>query len=101
MDLLRSNSATTRRVYSEGFSFNPLKHVDPVMTIGLPLLIVVTNAMTGAHTIFGGQNLCRSILQTFDMMSGGVALMAISVAVNLVLAFSRYLILAKTGICVG
>ena len=36
-------------------SFNPLKHVDPFMTVGLPLLIVISNMLTGASMpIFGG-----------------------------------------------
>lgn len=36
-------------------SFNPLKHVDPFMTVGLPLLIVISNMLSGANMpIFGG-----------------------------------------------
>lgn len=81
-------------------SFNPLKHVDPVMTIGLPLLIVVTNAMTGAHMpIFGGAKPVPFNPANIRHDEWGVALMAISgPLVNLVLAFFCYLILAKTGI---
>lgn len=36
-------------------TLNPVKHIDPFLTIGLPLLIVITNMLTGTYTpIFGG-----------------------------------------------
>lgn len=36
-------------------SFNPLKHIDPYMTIGLPMMIVILNLLTGANMpVFGG-----------------------------------------------
>ncbi|NCU37998.1 site-2 protease family protein [Candidatus Saccharibacteria bacterium] len=36
-------------------SLNPVKHIDPFLTLALPLMIVITNILTGTYTpIFGG-----------------------------------------------
>ena len=36
-------------------TLNPFKHIDPVMTIAMPLIIVVMNMVTGsALPVFGG-----------------------------------------------
>ena len=79
-------------------SFNPIKHVDPFLTIMLPLLIVVTNGLTGANMpIFGGAKPVP-INPANIRSEWGVALIAASgPLVNLVLAFVSYGILAATG----
>ena len=82
-------------------SFNPLKHVDPVMTIMIPLLIVVTNALTGATTpVFGGAKPVP--FNPANIKSEwGVALIAIAgPMVNLVIAFIAYGIFVYSGVLV-
>lgn len=73
-------------------SFNPLRHVDPFMTIMLPLLIVITNAMVpGSHLpVFGGAKPVP-INPANIRSEWGAALIAISgPLVNLVIAFVCY-----------
>jgi len=72
-------------------SFNPLKHVDPFLTVMLPLLIVVTNSLAGANMpIFGGAKPVP-INPNNVRSEWGVALIAISgPLINLVLAFISY-----------
>lgn len=80
-------------------SFNPLKHVDPVMTIMIPMLIVVTNVLTGANTpVFGGAKPVPFNPANIRN-EWGVALIAISgPLVNLVLAFIAFGIWVYSGV---
>lgn len=80
-------------------SFNPLKHVDPFMTIALPLLIAVSNALTGANApIFGGAKPVP--FNPANIRSEwGVALIAVAgPLVNLVLAFLCYAMLVSLNV---
>jgi Zn-dependent protease len=80
-------------------TLNPLKHVDPVLTIGLPLLIIVTNALTGTNTpIFGGAKPVPFNPARIDHDEWGVAAVAIAgPLVNLLLALVAYGILTFVG----
>lgn len=80
-------------------TLNPAKHIDPFLTIGLPLLIVVTNALTGANTpIFGGAKPVPFNPANIRYGEWGVALMAIAGPLtNLIIAFFGFGILALTG----
>lgn len=79
-------------------SFNPLRHIDPYMTIILPLIIVVTNMTTGASMpIFGGAKPVPFNPANVRHDEWGVALLAIAGPLtNLVLAFLCYGLLALT-----
>lgn len=81
-------------------TFNPLKHVDPIMTIGLPLLIVITNALTGASTpVFGGAKPVPFNPANIRHDEWGVALMAIAGPLtNFVIAFVCFATLAFSNI---
>jgi len=81
-------------------TLNPLKHVDPFLTIMLPLLIVVTNALTGTSTpIFGGAKPVPFNPARIRHDEWGIAIMALSgPLVNLVLAFICYAILMAIGV---
>lgn len=70
-------------------SFNPLRHIDPYMTIMIPLLIVITNSLTGASMpIFGGAKPVPFNPANIEHEEWGVALLSIAgPLVNLVLAF--------------
>ncbi|MGB4956956.1 MAG: site-2 protease family protein [Candidatus Saccharimonas sp.] len=72
-------------------SFNPIKHVDPFLTVLLPMMIVVTNALTGANTpIFGGAKPVPINMANIRS-DWGMALIALAgPLVNLVLAFICY-----------
>lgn len=79
-------------------SFNPLKHVDPFMTVGLPLLIAISNMLTGANMpIFGGAKPVP--FNPANIRSEwGVALIAgAGPLVNLVLAFIGYGVWVMVG----
>lgn len=80
-------------------TLNPLKHVDPVLTIMLPLLIIVTNALTGASApVFGGAKPVPFNPARIDHDEWGIALMALSgPLVNLGLAFLAYGVLVMSG----
>lgn len=80
-------------------TLNPLKHVDPFLTVMLPLLIIVTNALTGANApIFGGAKPVPFNPARIDHDEWGIALMAIAgPLVNLVLAFLAYGVLVLAG----
>ncbi len=80
-------------------SFNPLKHVDPFLTVMLPLLIVITNSLTGsAMPIFGGAKPVP-INPANIRNEWGMALIAIAgPLINLLLAFVSYGILAMSGL---
>ena len=83
-------------------SLNPLKHIDPTLTIALPLLIIITNALTGTNApIFGGAKPVPFNPARIRHDEWGVAVMAISgPLVNLVLAFLSYggLVLLGEGV---
>ena len=53
---LVANSLGDRTAYDFGrLTLNPIKHIDPYMTILLPMIIIITNMATGASVpIFGG-----------------------------------------------
>ncbi len=77
-------------------SFNPLRHVDPFMTILFPLLIVITNLTTGASMpIFGGAKPVPFNPNNVRYDEWGVALLAIAGPLtNLVLAFVSFAAMA-------
>lgn len=80
-------------------TLNPLKHIDPVLTVALPMLIIVTNAMTGANMpIFGGAKPVPFNPARIDHDEWGIAAMALAgPLVNLVLAFLAYAVLVLVG----
>lgn len=69
-------------------SFNPLKHIDPYMTIGLPMMIVALNLLTGANMpVFGG---AKPVPVNSSNLRNEWSMALVAVAgplVNLVLAF--------------
>lgn len=73
-------------------SINPLKHIDPVLTIGLPVLIIISSALTGAQLpIFGGAKPVPFRPDSVRYGEWGVALMALAGPLtNLVIAFISY-----------
>lgn len=73
-------------------TLNPLKHIDPILTLVLPMLIIVTNAMTGANMpIFGGAKPVPFNPSRIDHDEWGIAAMALAgPLVNLILAFLAY-----------
>lgn len=73
-------------------TLNPLKHVDPFMTIMLPLLIIITNMLTGTQSpVFGGAKPVPFNPARIDHEEWGIALMALAgPLVNLLLAFLSY-----------
>lgn len=72
-------------------SFNPLKHVDPFMTIMLPMLIVITNGLTGASMpIFGGAKPVPFNPANIKNEWGVALIAAAGPLVNLVIAFISY-----------
>lgn len=77
-------------------TLNPFKHIDPFMTVLLPLTIVLTNIATGSSMpIFGGAKPVPFNPHKVKHGEWGVALVAISgPLVNLVLAFVFYALLA-------
>ena len=80
-------------------SFNPLKHVDPFMTIMLPVFIVVTNGLTGAHMpIFGGAKPVPFNPANIKSEWGVALIAAAGPLVNLVLAFICYAALMLSGV---
>jgi Zn-dependent protease len=80
-------------------SLNPLKHVDPFLTIMLPLLIVITNMLTGTNSpIFGGAKPVPFNPSRIDHDEWGIALMAIAgPLVNLFLALVAYGVFVALG----
>lgn len=73
-------------------TLNPMKHIDPFMTLLLPLLIVVTNSLTGSNApIFGGAKPVPFNPSRIKYDEWGVALMAIAGPLtNLFIAFVFY-----------
>ena len=83
-------------------SFNPLKHVDPVMTVMIPLLIVVTNALTGASTpVFGGAKPVPFNPANIKSEWGVALIAAAGPMVNLIIAFVAYGIFIYSGFTAG
>ena len=80
-------------------SFNPLKHIDPYMTIGLPMTIVVLNLLTGANMpIFGG---AKPVPVNSSNLRSEWSMALVAIAgplVNLVLAFLFFAILIGLNI---
>lgn len=76
-------------------SFNPFKHIDPFLTVFLPLMIVITNGVSGANLpIFGG---AKPVPVNPANIRSEWSMALIAVAgplVNLVLAFVSYGIIA-------
>lgn len=79
-------------------TFNPIKHIDPFLTILLPMTLAVTNALTGIHTpIFGGAKPVPFNPARVKYDEWGAALVALAgPLVNLVIAFIAFMILAFT-----
>ncbi len=95
---LRLGDETAR--LSGRLSFNPLKHIDPVMTIMLPLFIVITNSLSGAHMpIFGGAKPVPFNPANIKGDEWGIAAVALSGPLtNFMIAFICYAILAFSGV---
>ena len=93
---LVANSLGDRTAYDFGrLTLNPIKHIDPYMTILLPMIIIITNMTTGASVpIFGGAKPVPFNPSNIKYGEIGVALVAISgPLVNFLLAFVAYAIL--------
>lgn len=79
-------------------SFNPLKHVDPFMTIMLPMFIVITNGLTGANMpIFGGAKPVPFNPANIRSEWGIALIAAAGPLVNLVIAFISFAALFVLG----
>ena len=80
-------------------TLNPLRHVDPFMTVILPIMIMFINIATGASMpVFGGAKPVPFNSKNIKYDEMGVALVALSgPLVNLVLAFITYMILVLSG----
>lgn len=80
-------------------TLNPLKHIDPFMTLLLPLLIIITNMLTGTNSpVFGGAKPVPFDPARIHHDEWGVALMALAgPIVNLMIAFVSYGVLATSG----
>ena len=90
---LVANSLGDRTAYDFGrLTLNPIKHIDPYMTILLPMIIIITNMTTGASVpIFGGAKPVPFNPSDIKYGEIGVALVAISgPLVNFFLAFVAY-----------
>lgn len=95
---LRLGDETAR--LSGRLSFNPLKHIDPVMTVMLPLIIIVTNSLSGTHMpIFGGAKPVPFNPANVKGDEWGVAAVALSGPLtNFVIAFVCYAVFALSGV---
>lgn len=84
-------------------TFNPLKHIDPFMTIILPLLIVVTNTLSGTQMpVFGGAKPVPFNAKNIRGGEWGVAAVAVAGPLtNFFLAFICYAFLAVMHIGTG
>ena len=80
-------------------SFNPLKHIDPYMTIGLPMTIAFVNLLTGANMpVFGG---AKPVPVNSSNLRSEWAMAVVAIAgplVNLVLAFLFFAIVVSLNI---
>ena len=80
-------------------SFNPLKHVDPFMTIMLPMFIVITNGLTGSSMpIFGGAKPVPFNPANIKSEWGVALIAAAGPLVNLVIAFICYAAFFLSGV---
>jgi len=70
-------------------SLNPLKHLDPFLSVGLPMLMAFSNVVAGVHMpIFGGAKPVPVNSSRLKFGERGMALVAIAGPLtNLVLAF--------------
>ena len=70
-------------------SFNPLKHLDPFLSIGLPMLMAASNIIVGVHMpIFGGAKPVPVNSSRLKFGEYGMAIVAIAGPLtNLALAF--------------
>ena len=84
-------------------TFNPLKHIDPVMTVILPIMIVTANALTGSQApIFGGAKPVPFNPSNVRHGEWGVALIALAGPfANLFIAFIAFCILGFSGAATG
>lgn len=80
-------------------TLNPFRHIDPIMTIALPVMIIFTNALTGAAMpVFGGAKPVPFNPENLKYGEWGIAMVAASgPLVNLLLAFISYVIVAYVG----
>ena len=80
-------------------TLNPFRHIDPIMTIALPVMIIFTNALTGAAMpVFGGAKPVPFNPENLKYGEWGIAMVAASgPLVNLLLAFISYAIVAYVG----
>ena len=80
-------------------TLNPFRHIDPIMTIALPVMIIFTNALTGASMpVFGGAKPVPFNPENLKYGEWGIAMVAASgPLVNLLLAFMSYAIVAYVG----
>jgi len=80
-------------------TLNPFRHIDPIMTIALPVMIIFTNALTGAAMpVFGGAKPVPFNPENLKYGEWGIAMVAASgPLVNLLLAFMSYVIVAYVG----
>lgn len=78
---------------------NPFRHIDPIMTIALPVMIIFTNALTGAAMpVFGGAKPVPFNPENLKYGEWGIAMVAASgPLVNLLLAFISYAMAAYVG----
>ena len=80
-------------------TFNPTKHIDPILTIALPLFLVVTSFLTGGSTpIFGGAKPVPFNPARVKYDEWGAALVALAGPLtNFVIAFLFFGIFALMG----
>ena len=72
-------------------TLNPFRHIDPIMTIALPVMIIFTNALTGASMpVFGGAKPVPFNPENLKYGEWGIAMVAASgPLVNLLLSLDR------------
>ncbi|MGB4761761.1 MAG: site-2 protease family protein [Candidatus Saccharimonas sp.] len=77
-------------------TINPLKHIDPMLTIAVPMIIIITSALSGVNTpIFGGAKPVPFNPGNVKYGEWGVALLAIAGPLtNLLIAFVCFGVLA-------
>ena len=73
-------------------TINPIKHIDPILTIAIPMMIIIMSALSGVQTpIFGGAKPVPFNPGNIKYGEWGVALMAIAGPLtNLLIAFVCY-----------
>lgn len=69
-------------------SLNPIRHIDPFLTIGMPLLLAVGNLLGASLPIFGGAKPVPINTMRLKWNEWGLALVAVAgPAMNFILAF--------------